>query len=108
VGNAEAIVVLVEQVARREGFGAVLADGSQKAAEHIGKGAEKYAISVRGKSLAFHDPRISPTLGTANIADANPAHHMDSQITGMLHEGAAIDRIRLCRHPGRIRLRAMP
>lgn len=89
-GNAEAIVALVEKVAKREGFGAVLADGSQKAAEIIGKGAEKYAIAIRGKSLAYHDPRISPVLGTANIADANPAHHMDSQITGMLSEGAPI------------------
>ncbi len=89
-GNAEAIVAMVEKVARREGFGAMLADGTQKAAERIGKGAEKYAIAIRGKSLAYHDPRMSPSLGTANIADANPAHHMDSQITAMLSEGAPI------------------
>ncbi len=89
-GNAEAIVAMVEKVAKREGFGAVLADGTQKAAERIGKGAERYAMAIRGKSLAYHDPRISPSLGTANIADANPAHHMDSQITAMLSEGAAI------------------
>lgn len=89
-GNAEAIVAMVEKVARREGFGAILADGAQKAAERIGKGAEKYAVAIRGKAVAFHDPRLSPSLGTANIADANPAHHMDSQITGMISEGAAI------------------
>ncbi len=89
-GNAEAIVAMVEKVAKREGFGAGLADGAQKAAESIGKGAEKYAVAIRGKSLAYHDPRISPSLGTANIADANPAHHMDSQITSMLNEGAPI------------------
>jgi aldehyde:ferredoxin oxidoreductase len=89
-GNAEAIVAMVEKIAKREGFGAILADGTQKAAEQIGKGAEKYAVAIRGKSLAYHDPRISPSLGTANIADANPAHHMDSQITAMLNDGAAI------------------
>ena len=89
-GNAEAIVAMVEKVAKREGFGEVLADGTQKAAERIGRGAEKYAMAIRGKSLAFHDPRLSPSLGTANIADANPAHHMDSQVTGMLTEGATI------------------
>lgn len=89
-GNAAAIVALVEKIARREGFGAVLADGTQKAAERIGKGAEQYAMAIRGKSLANHDPRMSPALGTANIADANPAHHMDSQISGMLTEGASI------------------
>jgi len=89
-GNAEAIVAMVEKVAKREGFGAVLADGAQKAVERIGKGAEKYAVAIRGKAVAFHDPRLSPSLGTANIADANPAHHMDSQITGMMSEGASI------------------
>jgi aldehyde:ferredoxin oxidoreductase len=89
-GNAEAIVAMVEKVARREGFGAYLADGTQKAAERIGRGAEQFAMAVRGKSLAYHDPRMSPVLGTANIADANPAHHMDSQITGMLADGAPI------------------
>jgi aldehyde:ferredoxin oxidoreductase len=47
-------------------------------------------MAIRGKTLANHDPRMSPALGTTNIADANPAHHMDSQITGMLTEGAAI------------------
>lgn len=89
-GNADAIVAMVEKVARREGFGAALADGTGKAAERIGKGAEQFAVSVRGKSLAYHDPRLSPALGAANISDANPAHHMDSQITGMLSEGASI------------------
>jgi len=89
-GNAEAIVALTEKIAGREGFGAALADGAQLAAERIGRGAEKYAMAIRGKTLANHDPRLSPALGTTNIADANPAHHMDSQITGMLTEGAAI------------------
>jgi aldehyde:ferredoxin oxidoreductase len=89
-GNAEAIVAMVEKVARREGFGAALADGTDKAAERIGKGSGKYAMAIRGKSLAMHDPRLSPSLGTANIADANPAHHMDSQVTGMLSQGASI------------------
>jgi aldehyde:ferredoxin oxidoreductase len=89
-GNADAIVALTEKIAKREGFGVVLADGPNKAAERIGKGAEKYAMSIRGKGLPFHDPRMSPAGGTAFIADANPCHHMNSQITGMLENGASI------------------
>ena len=89
-GNAAAIVALTEKIAKREGFGAILADGAQKAAERIGQGAERFAMAIRGKSLANHDPRMSPALGTTNIADANPAHHMDSQITGMLIDGASV------------------
>jgi len=89
-GNAEAVVAMAEKIGRREGFGAVLADGVGKAAERIGKGSEEYAIAVLGQSLAYHDPRMSPALGTAMIADANPAHHMDCQITCQLEAGASI------------------
>jgi aldehyde:ferredoxin oxidoreductase len=89
-GNASAIVALTEKIAKRDGFGAVLADGLAKAAERIGKGSEKYAMAVRGKGIAFHDPRMSPAGGTAFIADANPAHHMNSQITGTLENGAPV------------------
>ena len=89
-GNGEAIVALVEKIGRSEGFGAILADGLQQAAERIGKGAEQYAVGIRGKGLPFHDPRMSPALGTALIADANPANHMDSHITGVLEQGIKI------------------
>jgi aldehyde:ferredoxin oxidoreductase len=89
-GNADAIVALTEKIARRDGFGALLADGPTKAAERIGKGSEVYSVAVRGKGLAFHDARMSPAGGTAFIADANPAHHMNSSITGMLENGAPV------------------
>ena len=89
-GNGEAILALTEKIGRSEGFGAVLADGLQKATERIGKGAEQYAVGIRGKGLPFHDPRMAPAMGTAFISDANPAHHMDSTITGMLEQGVKI------------------
>jgi aldehyde:ferredoxin oxidoreductase len=89
-GNAHAIVALTEKIAKREGFGALLADGPTKAAERIGRGSEKFAMAIRGKGLPFHDPRMSPAGGTAFIADANPGHHMNSQITGMLENGVPI------------------
>jgi aldehyde:ferredoxin oxidoreductase len=89
-GNAEAIVALTERIAKREGFGAVLADGPNKAAERIGKGSEKYVMAILGKGLPFHDPRMSPAGGTAFISDANPCHHMNSQVTGMLENGVPV------------------
>ncbi len=39
-GNAEAMVQMVEKIARREGFGNVLAEGSWRAAQIIGRGTE--------------------------------------------------------------------
>jgi aldehyde:ferredoxin oxidoreductase len=47
-GNHEAIVETVKKIAFRDGFGDVLAEGVKRAAEKIGKGAEKYALHVKG------------------------------------------------------------
>ena len=56
-GNHEAIVELTRKIGEREGFGAVLADGSKKASEKIGGGSEKFCITVKGLELPMHDPR---------------------------------------------------
>jgi len=77
-GNQEAIVVMTEKLAKREGFGDVLADGVKVAAEKIGRGAEQYAIHVRGQELPMHDPRFEPGLGLIYKIDATPGRHTQS------------------------------
>jgi aldehyde:ferredoxin oxidoreductase len=74
-GNDAAIVALTESIARREGFGDVLADGVKLAAERIGRGADQYAIHVRGEELPGHDPRFTPALATTYLMDATPGRH---------------------------------
>jgi aldehyde:ferredoxin oxidoreductase len=74
-GNDEAIIALSEKIARREGFGDVLADGVKIAAEKIGNGAERYAIHVHGEELPGHDPRFMPALATTYLMDATPGRH---------------------------------
>jgi aldehyde:ferredoxin oxidoreductase len=89
-GNAGAIVSLTEKIARREGFGALLADGPRIAASRIGRGAEKWAMHVSGQALPYHDPRTSPAQGTGYFADANPGRHMESAGTQTLENGGAL------------------
>jgi len=74
-GDHEAIVAMTEKLAKREGFGNVLADGVKRAAEKIGKGADRYAIHVHGQELPMHDPRLAPSFATAYKGDATPARH---------------------------------
>ncbi|HUT68521.1 MAG TPA: aldehyde ferredoxin oxidoreductase N-terminal domain-containing protein, partial [Dehalococcoidales bacterium] len=50
-GNHRAIVAMTEKIARREGFGDILADGIKSAAQKIGKGTEKFAIHVHGQEV---------------------------------------------------------
>lgn len=89
-GNAEAMVELTRQIATREGFGALLADGAKYAAERIGKGSEQYAMHVAGRAIPYHDPRLAPSMGTHFIADAQPANHMGPQGMGVLEQGGSL------------------
>jgi aldehyde:ferredoxin oxidoreductase len=56
-GNHAAMVRLIKQIANREGFGDVLAEGTVGAAERIGKGAEAYAMHSKRLELAGYEPR---------------------------------------------------
>ncbi len=73
-GNHRAIVAMTEKMCKREGLGAVLADGVKVAAGKIGKGAEKYAVHIGGQELGMHDPKFGQYPG--NMASAR--YHMDA------------------------------
>lgn len=55
-GDQETITRLIEMIAHRKGFGDLLAEGSSRAAEILGRGAE-YSISVKGHDMSQDDPR---------------------------------------------------
>ena len=55
-GDGEALVRLTEMIINREGIGDLLAEGVKRAAEKIGKGAEKFAVHAGGVELPMHDP----------------------------------------------------
>ncbi len=74
-GNGPAIVAMVEKIAEREGFGAILADGVKRSAERIGHRADEFAIHVGGQELGYHDPRQIPARGTSYICDPTPGRH---------------------------------
>jgi aldehyde:ferredoxin oxidoreductase len=58
-GNAEVVDKLIPMIAKREGFGDILADGASRAAERLDLGDEgqKYTIATRGMTLPGDDPR---------------------------------------------------
>lgn len=69
-GNMEAVMEMIKKITQREGFGDILAEGTEKAAEKIGKGAPDIAMHVKGLDIPAHDPRGGKTLalqyGTSN------------------------------------------
>ncbi len=74
-GNAEAIVAGTQAIAEQKGFGRILALGSAKAAERLGKGGE-YLQTVRGIEVPMHDPRFSPGFARTYQYDPTPGRHV--------------------------------
>ncbi len=56
-GNHESLVQLIEKIARRQGIGDLLAEGVKRAAIKIGKGADEFAMHVKGLELPMHEFR---------------------------------------------------
>lgn len=77
-GNADAMVKLVEMIARRQGIGDLLAEGTVRAARSIGGGAERFAMNVKGQELPMHEPRFKPGMGVGYAISPTGAEHMMS------------------------------
>jgi len=57
-GNAESMLKMIEMIGEKRGLGAVLAEGTKRAAKKIGNGAEEFAVNVKGEEVPMHDPRL--------------------------------------------------
>ena len=75
-GNGEAALSLIDKIAYREGIGDLLAEGSKRAAEKIGQGAEKYVHHVKGQEVPMHDPRVKTGVGLQYALASYGADHM--------------------------------
>jgi len=75
-GNAEAMLTIIEQIARREGLGDLLAEGSMRAAEKIGGDAPYFAIHVKGQELPMHEPRGKVNVGMGYAISEIGADHL--------------------------------
>jgi len=75
-GNKEALLILIEKIANREGLGDLLSQGSYIAAQKIGKGAEKFIHQVKGQEIPMHDPRVKTGLGLQYALSDYGADHM--------------------------------
>jgi len=88
-GDTAAMIRLTEMIASREGFGDVLANGSRKAADLLGKGQE-YLITVKGAEAPAHMPQAKKSLGVIYAVNPFGADHQSSEHDGMI-EGDPVE-----------------
>jgi aldehyde:ferredoxin oxidoreductase len=83
-GNTEAMVRAVELIARREGIGDLMAEGTKRMAEKLGHGSIDYAMQVKGLEFPMHDPRAKFTLGMGYAVNPHGADHCANMNDQML------------------------
>ncbi|MEM4735686.1 MAG: aldehyde ferredoxin oxidoreductase family protein [Candidatus Thorarchaeota archaeon] len=62
-GDPETAMRLIRMIAHRQGLGDLLANGTKRASEWIGKGSERLAVHVKGLDVAAWDPRGRRGMG---------------------------------------------
>ncbi|MBI2157829.1 MAG: aldehyde ferredoxin oxidoreductase family protein [Candidatus Rokubacteria bacterium] len=77
-GNADAVIQLVHLIGKREGIGELLGEGVKRAAARLGRGAEHFALHVKGQELPMHDPRGKKGLALAYALSPTGADHMEA------------------------------
>jgi aldehyde:ferredoxin oxidoreductase len=78
-GNVAAMVQLVEAIAHRTGFGDLLAEGSARAAEKIGRGTANLVVAVKRQEMPAHMPQIKPGLGLIYAVNPFGADHQSCE-----------------------------
>jgi aldehyde:ferredoxin oxidoreductase len=78
-GNADSMVKLTERIAKREGFGDLLAEGSERAAKKFGRGTEAYLITFKGQEAPAHMPRVKRSLAVIYATNPFGADHQSSE-----------------------------
>ena len=75
-GNADAVVQMVEKIARRDGLGDLLADGHAAAVNAIGPEAAPFAVETKNQPYPMHEPRYKRGLAIAYAVSPTGADHV--------------------------------
>ena len=77
-GDPEILLKLIGLIARREGVGDILAEGSKRASDILGHNASAFAVHVKNLELPGHDPRCFNGLGLGYATSNRGACHTNS------------------------------
>ncbi|RLG46616.1 MAG: aldehyde ferredoxin oxidoreductase, partial [Thermoproteota archaeon] len=75
-GDTEAMKEIIRQIAFREGFGDLLAEGVKRASQRIGRGTEKYAMHVKGLEIPMQQPRTVKMFALGHATSNRGADHL--------------------------------
>jgi len=81
-GDPDPVIELIHRIAKREGIGDLLAEGTRRTATRLGKGTEVFAMNVKGLELPAYDPRAAKICGLAFATANRGGDHITAYIEG--------------------------
>ena len=91
-GNADAMLAALDAIVKTEGpLGKALSQGSERAAQMWGNGADECLITVKGAEAPAHMPQAKRSLGLIYAVNPFGADHQSSEHDWMIEEGMASD-----------------
>jgi aldehyde:ferredoxin oxidoreductase len=93
-GDGDLLVRSVEMIAKREGFGDVMAEGVARMSARLGPATEPFNVTVKGQELPMHEPRLKAAMGVGYaVAPVGADHMMNMHDTDFVREGGALRRV---------------
>jgi aldehyde:ferredoxin oxidoreductase len=78
-GNADAMLAILDKIAKRQGLGDLLAYGSAYAGEKIGRGAEDLVVTVKNQEIPAHMPQVKRSLALIYAVNPFGADHQSHE-----------------------------
>jgi aldehyde:ferredoxin oxidoreductase len=93
-GDAEAMLEAVEMIAHCRGFGEMMAQGSKRISQWVGRESAEYLVEVKGLEFAMHEPRTKVGLGLGYaVAPVGADHMMNFHDGEYSSPGGSLDRV---------------
>jgi aldehyde:ferredoxin oxidoreductase len=93
-GDGDLLVRAVEMIARRQGFGDVMAEGVARMSARFGWATQPFNVTVKGQELPMHEPRLKAAMGVGYaVAPVGADHMMNMHDTDFAREGGALRRV---------------
>jgi len=74
-GDGPAVLRALDEIGAREGLGALLSEGSRRAAEVVGQGSLDFAPQVKGMEMPGYEPRTLQSMALGLAVNARGADH---------------------------------
>lgn len=74
-GNYDVMIKCIELIAQKKNFGKLLALGTARLSQRIGRGSQDFAMHVKGLDAGHHEPRTMAGLGLGFMVNPHGADH---------------------------------